>query len=227
MARRKEEEDFDEMEKRSQISNYSRTSRQSVANTLALIARAKAEAGRAEFAFAREDAELMKQQAILNTSLHELKLARAAAAASAEAESLEAAAEEEYELSNSLHENVAMQIPIIRPVYQPNRSAKADDTVNSVTFSQSDARPQTTTNSPVHQPSMDISEAKRFEKQGNASSSEISDHEFIEPTRHHSPGGEVTWIPSQSPMLERQTSDHSCKRLCPGVRVAANCLIND
>ncbi|XP_056093862.1 uncharacterized protein LOC130072671 [Rhinichthys klamathensis goyatoka] len=210
MAHRIEEEDLDGLETRSQISNYSRTSRQSVANSMALKARAKAESARAELAFARKEAELIKQQAILNASLHELKLAKAAAAANAEAESLEAAAEEEYELLNPLQQiqknsmpltpveihcgNAAMQIPIIHPGHQPYQSAKAANTVNLVTVSQSDARPQTT--SPVCQLSMDSSEANRCDKQVNASPSEISEHKFLEQT-HHSYKGEPIWTPNQ------------------------------
>ena len=53
MSLRRKEEDCDELETRSLVSNCSRTSRQSVANSMAVQARAKAEAARAEFAYAR------------------------------------------------------------------------------------------------------------------------------------------------------------------------------
>ena len=211
MAHRIEEEDLDGLETRSQISNCSRISRQSAANSMALKARAKAEAARAELAFARKEAELIKQQAILSASLHELKLARALAAANAEAESLEAAAEEENELLNPLQQikkntmpltpveipcgNAAMQIPIIHPSHQLYQSAKAANTVNLATVSQSDARAQTT--SPVRQLFMESSEANRCDNQVNASPSEISEHRFLEQTQHHSYKGEPIWTPNQ------------------------------
>ena len=87
------EEDFEELKNKSQISDCSRTSKHSIANSLDLQARAKAEAARVELRrvrrvrttleevleeeFAQQEAELLKQQAILNASLHELKLQKA------------------------------------------------------------------------------------------------------------------------------------------------------
>ena len=129
---------------------------------MAVQARAKAEAARAEFAYARQEAELLKQQAILNASLHELKLEKAAAAANAEALILQAAAEEyDYELSSPIkrranentepltqvemhNSNAEMQTPVTNPGHQSYQGEKAACMVNTVTVSPSDAKPQKT-----------------------------------------------------------------------------------
>ena len=131
---------------------------------MAVQARAKAEAARAEFAYARQEAELLKQQAILNASLHELKLEKTAAAANAEALILEAAAEEyDYEWSSPIkrranentepltqvemnNTNAEMQTPVTNPGHlsRSYQGEKAACMVNTVTVSPSDAKPQKT-----------------------------------------------------------------------------------
>ena len=201
MTQRGEEEDFEELETRSQISNCSRTSRHSIANSLALQARVKAEAARTELEFAQREAELLKQ-AILNASLHELKLQKAVGTANAEAEMLEAAAKEEYKLLTPFRPiknimlpqtsdsaeiyggNAVTQRPDIHPGHLPFQREIAANTLNSVTSSQPKATPLMTPHSPVRQPTMDKGEAMTRENQGEMPLSEISDREFIE--QHHS-----------------------------------------
>lgn len=190
MTQSKQEMDFEELETRSQISSCSRTSKLSVANSLALKARAKAEATRAELAFAKREAEMLKQQAILQASLHELRMEKAAAAAQAEAELLEAAAEE-YEQGDPLQlsknmlpqkpdeiHNVSttVQNPVQYPGHLSYQSVITANSLNAVTTSPPNAKPSTSSHPPVRQPTMDSSGAQNYRNQGATPLSEISDY---------------------------------------------------
>lgn len=108
-----------------------------------------------------------------------------------------------------------MQIPIIHPGHQPYQNAKAANTINLVTVLQSDARPQTT--SPVRQLFMDSGEANRCDNQGNASPSEISEHRFLERTRHQSYRGEAIWTPNKVPSTAQRKS-YSYRELSHNVK---------
>lgn len=147
MTQSKQEMDFEELETRSQISSCSRASKLSVASSLALKARAKAEATRTELAFAKREAEMLKQQAILKASLHELRMEKAAAAAQAEAELLEAAAEEykqgdPLQLSKNMlpqkpdeihNVSTTVQSPVQYPGHLSDQSVITANSVNAVT----------------------------------------------------------------------------------------------
>lgn len=138
MTQNKEDVDFEELETRSLVSNCSRSSKLSVASSLALKARAKAEATRAELAFARQEAEMLKQQAVIQANLHELRMEKATAA---EAEVLEAVAEECEQMSppqqrknimlpqtpiELYSENTAVQMPVKQPGHQSYQSVTVD-----------------------------------------------------------------------------------------------------
>ncbi|KAI4872903.1 hypothetical protein NFI96_001930 [Prochilodus magdalenae] len=196
--------DFEKLQERSTVEESEMKSK--AASSLALKARAKAEATRAELAFAKQEAEMLKQQAIIQANLHELRMEKAAAAAKAEAEILEAAAEE-YErrsppqqrknlmllqTSAKLHgENAAAQMSVQQPGHQSYQSVTAK-TLNLFTASPPDAKPPMTSHSPVHQPTMDSS-VQNCRNQGEMPSSEISDHEFVELGPRHSSRGQATW----------------------------------
>ncbi|KAL7834890.1 hypothetical protein SRHO_G00291370 [Serrasalmus rhombeus] len=223
MTQNKDYVDLEELETRSQVSSCSRTSKLSVASSLALKARAKAEAIRAELAFAKQEAEMLKQQAIIQANLHELRMEKAAAAAQAEGEILEAAAEEYEQTSppqqrNSimlpqtpaeLHgENAAVQMPVQQPGHQFYQSVTAN-TLHSFTAPLPDAKPPMTSHSPVCQPTMD-SGVQSYRNQGDMPSSEVSDHEFIELAPHHSSRGQTTWT-SQQHTSTRQNKPYSSR----------------
>ena len=218
MTQNNEEVDLDELETRSQVSSCSRSSRLSVASSLALKARAKAEATRAELAFARQEAEMLKQQAIIQANLHELRVEKAAAAAQAEAEILEAAANEYEQASppqqrkhimlpqNPIElrsENATVQMPVQQPGHLSLQSVTAG-TVNSLTASPPDAKPPMTSHSPVRQPTMDNG-VQSCRNQGDIPSSEISEHEFIELAPHHSSQRQATWASQQQTSTARKT----------------------
>ncbi|KAL7834871.1 hypothetical protein SRHO_G00291180 [Serrasalmus rhombeus] len=223
MTQNKDYVDLEELETRSQVSSCSRTSTLSVASSLALKARAKAEAIRAELAFAKQEAEMLKQQAIIQANLHELRMEKAAAAAQAEGEILEAAAEEYEQTSppqqrNSimlpqtpaeLHgENAAVQMPVQQPGHQFYQSVTAN-TLHSFTAPLPDAKPPMTSHSPVCQPTMDNG-VQSYRNQGDMPSSEVSDHEFIELAPHHSSRGQTTWT-SQQHTSTRQNKPYSSR----------------
>lgn len=174
--------DFEELETRSQISCSSQTSKLSVASTLAL-------------AFAKREAEMLKQQAILQANLHELRMEKAAAAAQAEAELLEAATEE-YEQRSPLQQSKNIMLPqtpdekynmsptvqdsVLHPGHLSGKSVILASALNTVTTSCPDAKQSTSSHSPVRQPTMDNGEAQNCRKQGDMLLSEISDYEFCE-----------------------------------------------
>ncbi|XP_034547118.1 uncharacterized protein LOC117818374 isoform X1 [Notolabrus celidotus] len=196
------EEEMDLLETRSEISSCSRASKLSTASSLALRARAKAEAARTELSFAKKEAEMLKQQAILQASLHELKMEKAAAAADAEANVLEAAAQDEYQQFGSpllVHRPVMPQIPIEfpsgrattqssvqNPFLQPYQSAQTANTLHAIT-TPPDAKPPVGTRPPASQPTMGNGEtAKSCVLHSETQRSESSEYAFAELAPHHS-----------------------------------------
>ncbi|XP_041429818.1 uncharacterized protein LOC121397278 [Xenopus laevis] len=85
---------------KSRVSCSSRHSYRSHASETAALARAEAEAIRAQIAFAEQEAEIKKERACLEASLEVLSLKKSAAAAAAKAEVLEAAIETDCNISD-------------------------------------------------------------------------------------------------------------------------------
>lgn len=203
-----------DLETVSQVSGSSRWSKLSTTSSMAAKARAKAEAARARLAFAKKEAEMLKQQAILQANLHELKMEKAAAAANAEAEVLESAAQEEHEQMNAPYQTKSRAVPhpssehpgencpVLNPAPHPSLPSHVIiETVNALnTVSLSEANPPLCPHTPAFQPAMDSGGRTRCSaKQGDATQSEISDYAFVELEPQFSYGGETTWNSTHAP----------------------------
>lgn len=88
---------------KSQSSRFTRSSHQSSASSAATRAHAKAQAARAQLAYAEKEADVMKRKAELDASLHVLQCQKAVAAAEAEASAYEEAAIQSGELRQEHH----------------------------------------------------------------------------------------------------------------------------
>lgn len=147
---------------------------------------------------------MLKQQAILQASLHELRMEKAATGSQAETETLEAATEEYEQLTTARKTitllqtpaernavNATVQTPVHHSGHQSYQSIKAN-TLNSVTATHPDAKPPMTSQSPVCQLNMDNAEAKYCRNQSDMPSTKISDHDFIKLALCLSSQGEAT-----------------------------------
>ncbi|XP_057186955.1 uncharacterized protein LOC130552601 [Triplophysa rosa] len=217
MTQPSNEEDMGEqLETRSCCSRASRSSQFSSASGMAIRARAKAEAARAQLVFAKKEAEMMREEAYiveeaarkkaeLKANLHTLQLERVAAAAIAEAEVLEAAAEEQLRETDR---KSSISLSVQNLAQFSSEGVTSTGMQHSVPNPLPDLKALDLSCPPLPQQKKDNGEtARSYMRRSHVQSSEISDYEFSELPAQHPVKKSTNWNSVSDPFIVSSPRD--------------------